>query len=97
MKTIKTITVLCIPTLLFACTALKPVEKLSDKELIDRYYAKDLELYMVKSSSEKGNTSDLSSRIEDHQTKQKGSSKIKKLEQRLEVMRQELLKRGYMP
>ena len=56
VKTIKTIIFLLIPALLFACTALKPVDKLSDQELIDKYYATDLELYMVKGPSGKGNT-----------------------------------------
>lgn len=101
VKTIKTIIVILIPTLLLACTALKSVDKLSDQELIDRYYATDLDLYMVKRPSVKGNT-DLSisssgDSVNDHVMKQKNSAKINKLEQRLEVMRQELLKRGYMP
>ncbi|MDR4504695.1 MAG: hypothetical protein MRK01_07885 [Candidatus Scalindua sp.] len=101
MKTIKTIIFLLIPALLFACTALKPVDKLSDQELIDKYYATDLELYMVKGPSGKGNTdfprSSSGNTANGHGEKQKNSAKINKLEQRLEIMRQELLKRGYMP
>ncbi len=101
VKTIKTMIIILVPVLLFACTALKPVESLSDQELIDKYYATDLDLYMVKGSSGKGNTNfpkpSSGDSIEGYETKKKGSSKIYKLEQKLEVMRQELLKRGYMP
>ncbi|ODS31387.1 MAG: hypothetical protein SCARUB_03485 [Candidatus Scalindua rubra] len=42
------IIIVLMPVLLFACTTLKPVEKLTDKELIDKYYKTDLKLYMVK-------------------------------------------------
>ncbi len=76
-----------MPLLLFACTALKPVDKLTDKELIDRYYKTDLNLYMVKRAS--GSTaSDYSSN---------DAEKIKKIEDKLTIMKQEMNKRGYMP
>ena len=84
-----------IPVLLFACTVIKPVEKLTDDELADRYDKIDLQIYMVKHAASK-----------DNPAKYPGVSgnagsgdikKIKKLEEKLEVVRQELIKRGYMP
>ncbi|GAX60748.1 hypothetical protein SCALIN_C14_0011 [Candidatus Scalindua japonica] len=84
---LRNILLILIPLLLFACTALKPVDKLTDEELIDRYYKTDLNLYMVKRAS--GSTeSDYSSNDAD---------KIKKIEDRLTIMKQEMNKRGYMP
>ena len=84
-----------IPVLLFACTAIKPVEKLTDNELADRYDKIDLQIYMVKHAASK-----------DNPAKYPGVSgsagngdikKIEKLEEKLGVVRQELIKRGYMP
>ena len=84
-----------IPVLLFACTVIKPVEKLTDDELADRYDKIDLQIYMVKRAASK-----------DNPAKYPGVSgsagsgdikKIEKLEEKLEVVRQELIKRGYMP
>jgi len=94
MKIRKMILVL-IPVLLFACTVIKPVEKLTDDELADRYDKIDLQIYMVKRAASK-----------DNPAKYPGVSggagngdikKIEKLEEKLEVVRQELIKRGYMP
>ncbi len=88
-----------IPVLLFACTALKPVEKLTDNELADRYDQIDLQIYMAKRSASKSNPSNYpgvsgstGSGFSNRDTK-----KIKKLEEKLSVVRQELIKRGYMP
>ena len=95
----KIIVIILLPVFLFACTAFKPVEKLMDEELADRYDKIDLQIYMVKRAGKSnpipanpggyGNT---------------GSSysggdikKIKKLEEKLGVVRQELIKRGYIP
>ncbi len=93
--------IVLLPPLLFACTALKPIGKLSDQELVDKYYATDLELYMAKGSSEKGSTNfpgtSSGGSIDNHEIKHKKPSKIDKLEKKLDIMRQELLKRGYMP
>ena len=57
---IRNMLLVLIPVLLFACTALKPVEKLTDKELVDRYYKIDLQIYMVKRAASKSNPSKLS-------------------------------------
>ena len=88
-----------MPVLLFACTALKPVEKLTDNELIDRYYKTDLNLYMVKRAAAKSNPSNYPS--ESGSTGSGYSSrdvkKIKKIEDKLAIMKQEMNKRGYMP
>ncbi len=89
-----------MPSLLFACTALKPVEKLTDKELIDKYYETDLKLYMVKRTG-RGYTTDLKPSSE-HVGKgieysKNDLDKIRKFEKQLEVMRQELIKREYIP
>ena len=88
-----------MPVLLFACTALKPVEKLTDKELIDRYYKTDLNLYMVKRSSSKSNPSNYPgvSGSTGSGYNNGDIQKINKLEGKLSVVRQELIKRGYMP
>ena len=88
-----------IPVLLFACTALKPVEKLTDKELVDRYYKADLNLYMVKRAASKSNASNYPgvSGSAGSGYSSKDSEKIKKIEGKLAIMKQEMNKRGYMP
>jgi hypothetical protein len=88
-----------MPVLLFACTALKPVEKLTDKELIDRYYKTDLNLYMVKRSSAKSNPSNYPgvSGSTGSGYSSRDAEKIKKIEDKLAIMKQEMNKRGYMP
>ncbi len=88
-----------IPVLLFACTALKPVEKLTDKELVDRYYKTDLNLYMVKRAASKSNPSNYSGVTGGAGSgySNKDSEKIKKIEVKLAIMKQEMNKRGYMP
>jgi hypothetical protein len=88
----KTISVL-IPFLLFACSALKPVEKLSDKELVDKYYGTDLKLYMAKRAGN-SNTANLNP---SNNYDGKENNKISKLERKLEIMKQELIRRGYIP
>ncbi len=88
-----------VPVLLFACTALKPVEKLTDKELVDRYYKTDLNLYMVKRAASKSNPSNYSGVTGSGESgySNKDSEKIKKIEGKLAIMKQEMNKRGYMP
>ena len=88
-----------IPVLLFACTALKSVEKLSDKELVDRYYKIDLNLYMVKRTASKSNPSNYSgaSGSVGSGYSSKDAEKIKKIEDKLFIMKQEMNRRGYMP
>ncbi len=96
---IKNMLLFLIPVLLFACTALKPVEKLTDKELIDRYYKTDLDLYMVKSAAAKSNpssASDVSGNTGSSYSRSE-TEKVKKLEDKLAIMKQEMNKRGYMP
>ena len=88
----KTIIVL-IPFLLFACSALKPVEKLSDKELVDKYYGTDLKLYMAKRAGN-SNTANLNP---SNNYGGKENNKISKLERKLEIMKQELIRREYIP
>ena len=92
---IRNMILVLIPVLLFACTVIKPVEKLTDDELADRYDKIDLQIYMVKHAASK-----------DNPAKYPGVSgsagngdikKIEKLEEKLMVVRQELIKRGYMP
>ncbi len=88
-----------IPVLLFACTVIKPVEKLTDDELADRYDKIDLQIYMVKHAASKSNPSKYPG--------VSGSSgggyssgdikKIEKLEEKQQIVRQELINRGYMP
>ncbi len=51
----KIIVTILLPVFLFACVALKPVEKLTDEELADRYDKIDLEIYMVKRAASKDN------------------------------------------
>jgi len=88
-----------IPVLLFACTALTPVEKLNDNELADRYDKIDLQIYMVKHAASKDNPAKYSgvsgSMASGHSNGD--IKKIKNLEEKLRVVRQELIKRGYMP
>ena len=88
-----------IPVFLFACTALKPVEKLTDKELIDRYYKTDLNLYMVKRAASESNPSNypvISGGIGSGYS-DRDAEKIKKIEGKLTIMKREMNKRGYMP
>ncbi|MBT3879803.1 MAG: hypothetical protein HON76_03930 [Candidatus Scalindua sp.] len=92
---IRNIILILIPVLLFACTALKPVEKLTDNELIDRYYKTDLNLYMVKKAAAKSNPSNLPG--VPGNTSGGDAEKIKKIESKLAIMKQEMNKRGYMP
>ncbi|MDR4497330.1 MAG: hypothetical protein MRK02_05300 [Candidatus Scalindua sp.] len=100
MKTKNTIIIILIPFLFFACSSLKHPDKLSDKDLIDKYYETDLKLYMVKRSSGKGYETGLrtsNGNVENTEHNRESLEKVGKLEKRLEIMRQELLKRGYMP
>lgn len=98
---IRKILIALMPVLLFACTTLKPVEKLTDTELIDKYYKTDLDLYMVKRDAKKidpyksGNSGgDISS---ENGYRNRDVEKINQIEGKLEIMKQELLKRGYIP
>ncbi|MFQ5712942.1 MAG: hypothetical protein ACE5GU_02820 [Candidatus Scalinduaceae bacterium] len=90
---IKKIIIVSMPFILFACSALKPVEKLSDKELVDKYYKTDLKLYMAKRAGSGYSTSPSPPK----EYVGKGNNKISKIEKQLEVMRQELIRRGYIP
>ena len=93
----KIIVTILLPVFLFACVALKPVEKLTDEELADRYDKIDLQIYMVKRAgkSNPGGSGNTGSSYSGGDIKK--IKKIKKLEERLEVVRQELVKRGYIP
>ncbi len=93
---IRNILLILLPVLLFACTALKPADKLTDKELVDRYYKADLSLYMVKRAASKSNPSNYSGGAESGYSS-RDSEKIKKIEDKLAIMKQEMNKRGYMP
>ncbi len=88
-----------LPVLLFACTALKPVEKLTDKELVDRYYKTDLNLYMVKRAASKSSSSNNPGVVSGAGSgySSRDSEKIKNIEAKLAIMKQEMNKRGYMP
>lgn len=88
-----------MPVLLFACTALTPVEKLTDNELADRYDKIDLQIYMAKHASSKDNPAKYPSvsGSTGSNYSSRDTEKIKKLEEKLMVVRQELIKRGYMP
>ena len=88
-----------MPVLLFACTAMKPVEKLTDKELIDRYYKTDLNLYMVKRAASKSNPSNYPgvSGSTGSGYSSRDAEKVKKIEDKLAIMKLEMNKRGYMP
>lgn len=90
----KLIVIVLIPVFLFACTAFKPVGKLTDKELIDKYYKTDLNLYMVKRDAGKTN---LSKPDSDGGYGSRDAEKVRKIEDKLAIMRQELIKRGYIP
>jgi hypothetical protein len=98
---IRILIIVLIPVMLFACTTLKPVEELTDKELIDKYYKVDLNLYMVKRDAKKTKLDKIGHSIASGSPQSGYSSrdveKIKKIEDKLTVMKQELLKRGYMP
>ncbi len=98
---IRIYTIVLIPVLLLACTSLKPVGKLTDKELIDKYYKTDLNLYMVKRDASKTKHEEIGHPIESGSLQSGYSSrdteKMKKIEDKLTVMKQELLKRGYIP
>ena len=89
----RTIIIALIPILLFACSTLKSVEKLSDKELVDKYYKTDLKLYMAKRAGSGYSTNP--SPPKEYVGKE--NNKISKIEKQLEVMRQELIRRGYIP
>ncbi len=89
----KTIIIVSMPFILFACSALKSVEKLSDKELVDKYYKTDLKLYMTKRAGSGYSTNPSHSK----EYVGKENNKISKIEKQLEVMRQELIRRGYIP
>ncbi len=97
----KIIVIVLMPVLLFACTTLKSVEKLTDKELAERYDKIDIYIYMVKRDAGKTNpakpgyTGGYGSTGSGYSSKD--IEKIKKIEEKLNVMRQELIKRGYMP
>jgi hypothetical protein len=96
---IRNILLILIPVLLFACTALKPAGDLTDKELVDRYYKVDLNLYMVKRAASKSNPSNYPgvSSSAGGGYSSRDSEKIKKMESKLAIMKQEMNKRGYMP
>jgi hypothetical protein len=89
----KNIIIVLIPFLLFACSTLKPVENLTDKELVDKYYETDLKLYMAKRDG--GGYSTNPSLSKEYTSKE--NNKISKIERKLEIMRQELIQRGYIP
>ena len=95
----KIIVTVLLPVFLFACVALKPVEKLTDEELADRYDKIDLQIYMVKRAGKSKTTSANPGGSGNTGSSYSGGDikKIKKLEANLEVVRQELIKRGYIP
>ncbi|MDV5121790.1 MAG: hypothetical protein R2549_06940 [Candidatus Scalindua sp.] len=95
----KIIVTILLPVFLFACVALKPVEKLTDEELADRYDKIDLQIYMVKRAASKDNPSKYTGGSGSLQSSYSSGDikKIKKLEAKLKVVRQELVKRGYIP
>jgi hypothetical protein len=95
----KIIVTILLPVFLFACVALKPVEKLTDEELADRYDKIDLQIYMVKRAASKDNPSKYTGGSGSLQSSYSSGDikKIKKLEGKLEAVRQELVKRGYIP
>ncbi len=95
----KIIVTVLLPVFLFACVALKPVEKLTDEELADRYDKIDLQIYMVKRAASKDNPAKYPSVSGSSEGGYSNGDikKIKKLEANLEVVRQELVKRGYIP
>lgn len=93
--------IVTLPILLFACATLKPVEELTDKELIDKYYKTDLNLYMAKRDAAKAKHDKIEYSLASGSSQSGYSNsdmeKLKKIEDKLAVMKQELLKRGYMP
>ncbi len=95
----KIIVTILLSVFLFACTALKPIDKLTDQELIDRYYKTDLNLYMVKRAGKSNPTPANPGGYNNKGNSYSGgdTEKIKKIKGKLEIMRQELLKRGYIP
>ena len=95
----KIIVTILLPIFLFACTALKPVEKLTDVELADRYDKIDLQIYMVKRAASKDNPAKYPNGSGSSESGYSNGDikKIKKLEEKLGVVRQELIKRGYIP
>ncbi len=99
VKIRKIIIIVFIPFLLLACNTLKPVGKLTDQELIDKYYKTDLKLYMVKRDSGYSPTASPSANPDGIQpnVSTRGLNKMNKIEGELEIMRQELLNRGYLP
>ena len=96
---IRNMILVLIPVLLFACTVIKPVEKLTDDELADRYDKIDLQIYMVKRAASKDNPAKYpnGSGSSESGYSNGDTKKIKKLEEKLGVVRQELIKRGYIP
>ena len=96
---IRNLLLILLPVLLFPCTALTPVGKLTDNELADRYDKIDLQIYMVKHAASKDNPAKYSSvsGSTGSNYSSRDTEKINKLEERLMVVRQELIKRGYMP
>ena len=95
----KIIVTILLPIFLFACTALKPVEKLTDDELADRYDKIDLQIYMVKRAASKDNPAKYPNGSGSSESDYSNGDikKIKKLKEKLGVVRQELIKRGYIP
>ncbi len=95
----KIIVIVLLPVFLFACIALKPVEKLTDEELADRYDKIDLQIYMVKRAASKDNPAKYPSGSGSPESGYSNGDikKIKKLEEKLGVVRQELIERGYIP
>ncbi|MFQ5688100.1 MAG: hypothetical protein ACE5GV_15740 [Candidatus Scalindua sp.] len=95
----KIIVIILLPVFLFACIALKPVEKLTDEELADRHDKIDLQIYMVKRAASKNNPARYPSGSGSSESGYSNGDikKIKKLEEKLKVVRQELIKRGYIP
>lgn len=99
---VKMISILFIPVLLYACTTFKPVEKLTDTELIDTYYKTDLNLYMVKRDAGKTGSAGTAEGFPEYggagsAYSSRDTEKIRRLEERLLVMKEELIKRGYIP
>ncbi|MFQ5963517.1 MAG: hypothetical protein ACE5KZ_04455 [Candidatus Scalinduaceae bacterium] len=93
----KTIITILIPFMIYACSALKPVEKLTDKELIDKYYATDLKLYMVKREGSYNPKQRNPNEYVGTEYSSRDIDKINRLKKELEVMSQELIRRGYIP
>jgi hypothetical protein len=89
----KTAIIILIPFLLFACSTLKPVEKMTDKELVDKYYKMDLQLYMAR----RAGNSRTANPGPSNEYVGKENNKTSKLERKLKIMRQELIRRGYIP